>query len=48
MVGALRTMPKGLVKGQEDWEKKRTSCDHPDKSKIRIGRNTEKSPGDLR
>ncbi len=41
---ALGKMPKGLVKGRENLEIR----DHPNYSIIKIGQNTEKSPGDLR
>ena len=37
VIGALGTIPKGLVKGQENLE----SWDHPDYSIIKIGLNTE-------
>ena len=48
VIGALGTIQKGLVKGLEDFGKKKTSRDHPDNSNIEIGQNTEKSFGDLR
>ena len=48
VVGALGTIPKGLIKGLEDLEIKKTSVDHPDNCIIKIGQNTEKCPGDLR
>ena len=35
-------------KGTGRLENKRTSEDHPNYSIIKIGQNTEKSPGDLR
>ena len=44
VIGALRTIPKGLVKGLENRNQK-TSGDHPDYSIIK---NTEKSLEDLR
>ena len=47
IIGALGTIPKGLVKGLKDLEI-RTSRDHSDNSIIKISQNTEKSPGDLR
>ena len=37
-----------IGKGTGRFEDKRTSGDHPDYSIIKIGQNTEKSPGDLR
>ena len=46
VIGALGTIPKGLVKGLDDLEI-RTSTDHPDESIIKISQNTEKNPGDL-
>ena len=35
-------------KGTEGFGNKRTSGDYPNYSIIKIGQNTEKSPGDLR
>ena len=46
VIGTLGTVYKGVVKGLEDLE--RTSGDHPNNSIIKIGQNTENSPGDLR
>ena len=43
-VGALGTIPKGLVKGLKDLEIR----SHPDYSIIKISQNTERSPVDLR
>ena len=40
--------PKGLVQGTGELGNKRTSGNHPNDSIIKIGQNTEKSPGDLR
>ena len=40
--------PKRTDKGTEGLRNKRTSGDHPDYSIIKIGQNTEKSPGDLK
>ena len=48
VIGALGTIPKGLMKGLKDLEIRWTSGYHPDYSIIKIGKNTEKSPGDLR
>ena len=48
VVGALRTVPKGLEKGVgivRNWRKNR---DHSDYNIIQISQSTEKSPGDLR
>ena len=46
--GSLGTIPKGLVKGIVRFGNKRKREDHPDFSIIKIGQNTEKSPGDPR
>ena len=43
IIGALEIIPKGLVNGLQE-----ISGDHPDYNIIKIGQNTEKSPGDLR
>ena len=53
VTGALGTVIKGLVLGQEDLEirgpsKPQQSGDHLIYCIIKIGQNTEKSPGDLR
>ena len=48
LISALSTVPKGLVKGLENLEKNWISGDHPNYNIIKIGQNTEKSPGDLR
>ena len=44
VIGTLGTIPKRLVKGMELLE----ITDYPNYSIIKIGKNTEKSPGDLR
>ena len=46
IIGTLGTIPRRLVNGLEDLEKK--SGDHQDNSIIKIWQNTEKSPGNLR
>ena len=43
IIGALGTIPKGLVKGLEDLEIRKQ-----EESIIKISQNTEKRPGDLR
>ena len=43
-----RNNPKGNSKGTRRHGNKRTSRDYPDYSIIKIGQNTEKSPGGLR
>ena len=48
VIGAFGAVTKGLLKGSEKFEKKRTSGDHPNKSIIENSQNTEKSPVDLR
>ena len=48
VIGSLGTITKGLIKRLEDFEKKRTSGDHPNYCIIEISENTEKSPGDFR
>ena len=45
VAGVLETILKGLVKGLEDVK---IRGDHSDYIIIKIGLNTEKSPGDLR
>ena len=47
IIGALGMIPKGLVWGLEELEI-RISRDHLNYSIVKIGQNTEKSPGDLR
>ena len=44
VIGALRTILKGLVKGLKDLEKKHKS----NESVVEIGQNTEKSLRDMR
>ena len=44
VIGAPGTIPEGLVEGLEDLEIR----GHRDYSIIKIGQNTEKSPGDLK
>ena len=48
VIGAFRTILKGLVKGTRRLRNKSTSSDHPDDNIVKIGQNTEKIPGDLR
>ena len=48
IIDALRTISKGLVRGLGRFGNKWTSGDHPNCSIIKIGQNTEKSPGNLR
>ena len=48
IIGALSTVSKRLVQGLEDLENKKTTRDHPNYRIIKIGQNTEKSPGDLK
>ena len=48
MVSALGTTLKELVKGTRRHGNKKTNRGNPDYSIIKIGQNTEKSPGDLR
>ena len=48
VIGAFGTVTKGIAKetrGPGSW---RTSGDHPNDSTVENGRNTKKSPGDLR
>ena len=47
VIGALGTILKGLVTKVGRIGSRRTSGDHPDYIIIKIGQNTEKSPGDL-
>ena len=42
VIGALGTVTKGLVKGQEELE----IIDYPNYSTVKFGQNTEKIPGD--
>ena len=48
VIVALGTVIKRLVQGLEDLKTKRTGGDNPNYIIIEIGRNTKKSPGDLR
>ena len=48
VIGALGTITKGLVQGLEVLKNNRTSGDYPKYSIVKIGKNTEESPGDLR
>ena len=48
VISVLGTIPKRLVKGLGRLGNKWTSGDHPAYSIIKIGQNTEDSPGDLR
>ena len=51
VIGAVGINPKDLIKGLEDLFSdfyQRSSGDYPNRSIIKIGQNTEKSPGDLR
>ena len=48
VIGALGTVTKGIIKGTGRLGCWRTSGDHLNYSIIENGRNTEKSPGDLR
>ena len=45
VIGAFGTVNKGLLKGHNGW---RTSGNNPNYNIIVNGKNTEKSPGDLR
>ena len=48
VIGALGTITKGLLKGQEDLEVGETGRDYPNDSIAENGQNLETSPGDLR
>ena len=48
VIGAFSTVTKGFVQGQEDLKIKGEMENHPNDSIIKIGQNTDKSPGDLR
>ena len=48
VIPALGTVLKGLVKGAGRVANRRINRDHPNYSIVKIGQNTEKSPGDLR
>ena len=43
-----RNKPRSIRKGTGSVVNKRTSGDHPDDSIIKIGHNTDESPGDLK
>ena len=47
LVGALVTVPQRLGKGDGRHGNQRPSGDLPDYRILKIGQNTEKSPGDL-
>ena len=48
VIGALGTVPQRIDKGTGGIGNKNMSGDHPNYSIIKIGQNTEKSPGDMR
>ena len=48
VIGCTRNNPQRIGKGTWRLGNERTSRDHPDYIIIKIGKNTEKSPGDLR
>ena len=48
VIGAFGTVTKGIFKGTKGRGSWRTGWDHPDYSIVENGRNTEKSPEDLR
>ena len=48
VIGALGTIPRGLVKRLENLGIRGLETTHLDCSIITIGQNTEKSPSDLR
>ena len=48
VIGVLGTIPKSFVKENGWLRNQRTSGDHLEYCIIKIGQNTEKSPGDLR
>ena len=48
VIGALATVPIGLVTWTGGLGNKKKSGDHPNYSFVEISKNTEKSPGDLR
>ena len=47
IISALGTASKGLVRGLEELKNRGTIKDHSNYSIIKIGQDTEKSPGDL-
>ena len=48
VIGALGTVTKGLIQGLEDFEITGRVETVQNYSIVKIGQNTEKSPGDLR
>ena len=48
VTGAFDTVRKGLLQGLEDSEIRGTGGDYPNYCIIKIGQNTEKSPGDFK
>ena len=48
VIGALGMISKGLVKKTEGVWNRKKSRDHPNYSIVKVGQNTEKSPGDLK
>ena len=48
VIGALGTVPDGSGEKTEGVGKQRKTRDYPDNSIVEIGKNTEKSPVDLR
>ena len=48
VIGALGSITKRIGKGTGRFRNQRTSRDHPDYSITKIGKNTEKSPAELR
>ena len=47
VVGALETIPIGLVRGVEELKISRASRDHPNYKNFEVSQNTGKGPGDL-
>ena len=48
VIGTLGTIPRSLVKELEELKKRKSSLGHPNYSIVKLGQNTEKSPGNLR
>ena len=48
VISVLGTVTKGLLRRLEGLGNKRSNEDHPNCNIIKIGQNTEKSPGDLK
>ena len=46
LIGARRTISKGLMRSSARVGNRRTSWDHPNYGIVKIGQNTKKSPGD--